>query len=420
MRGKQRLGVAVVALAAIAMAGCGRGSGGGGEEAKSVGDGKATGEITVWAMGAEGEKLAAFAKQFSTENPGATVNVTAVPWDAAHQKIATAIAAKQTPDVSMIGTTWQGEFAKTGALDPTPNLIDKSAFFPGAWDTTVVNATSYAVPWYVETRLIYYRKDLAAQAGFMSAPKTWDELKAMAKAMQEKAGVKWGLSLQPGKTGSWQSVLPFAWSNGAEVATADKLSFDKPEVVEALAYYQSFFTEKISPTDLPDGTLEPDFVKGQIGAFVSGPWHVGLLNEQGGAGFSDKFAVAPMPTKKSSTSFIGGSNLAVFKDAKNRDSAWKFVAWLTKPEVQVKWYQTVNDLPAVQKSWDDPALSGDKFLPTFGAQLKSAKAPPAISTWEQVAAAFDIEVEKLAKAGQDPAATAKAVQTKADSIGTGG
>lgn len=159
--------VATVALAAsVALTGCGRDSGGGGEQARPVGEGRASGDITVWAMGAEGEKLADFAKEFSTENPDAKVSVTAVPWDAAHQKIASAIAAKQTPDVSMIGTTWQGEFARTGALDPTPDIVKKDDFFPGAWDTTLVDNTSYGVPWYVETRLIYYRKDLAAQAGF--------------------------------------------------------------------------------------------------------------------------------------------------------------------------------------------------------------------------------------------------------------
>ncbi|MEU5725556.1 sugar ABC transporter substrate-binding protein [Micromonospora sp. NPDC047738] len=406
--------------ASVALAGCGRDSGGGQEEAKSVGAGKASGDITVWAMGTEGEKLAEFAKEFSTENPDAKVSVTAVPWDAAHQKIASAIAAKQTPDVSMIGTTWQGEFAKTGALDPTPSdLIKKDDFFPGAWDTTIVDSTSYGVPWYVETRLIYYRKDLAAKAGFPDGPKTWDDLKAMAKGMKEKSGAKWGLNLQPGKTGSWQSVLPFAWSNGADVASADKLSFDTPEMTEALAYYQSFFKEGLSPTALPEGSLEPGFVKGEIGAFISGPWHMGIVEEQGGAGFKDKYAVAQMPTKKSSTSFIGGSNLAVFKDAKNRDGGWKFVQWLSKPEVQVKWYQAVKDLPAVQSAWNDSALTGDTFLTAFGQQLKSAKAPPAITTWEQIAAAFDLEVEKLCKQNVDPAATAKAIQQQASAIGTG-
>ncbi|MDG4825941.1 sugar ABC transporter substrate-binding protein [Asanoa sp. WMMD1127] len=417
---RSRFAAAAVALAAtVALTACGRDSGGGNDEAQSVAEGKASGEITVWAMGTEGEKLGEFAKEFMTENPDAKVNVTAVPWDAAHQKIASAIAAKQTPDVSMIGTTWQGEFAKTGALDPTPpDLIKKDDFFPGAWDTTMVDGTSYGVPWYVETRGIFYRKDLAAQAGFPDGPKTWDDLKAMAKGMKDK-GVREGFHLQPGKTGSWQSVMPFAWSNGAEGLTEDKLSFDSPEMTEALAYYQSFFKEGLSGTDLPEGALEPDFVSGKIGAFISGPWHIGLLEEKGGAGFSEKFAVAQMPMKKSATSFIGGSNLAVFKDAKNRDAGWKFVQWLSKPDVQVKWYQAVKDLPAVQSAWDDSTLSSDPYLAVFGKQLEDAKAPPAIPTWEQIAASFDLEVEKLCKSNVDPAAAAKAIQDKASAIGTG-
>lgn len=416
---RRTVAVVAVATALTLVAGCGRDSAGTDDEARSVTGGKATGDITVWAMGTEGEKLGAFAQEFMAENPGTTVNVTAIPWDAAHQKIASAIAAKQTPDVSMIGTTWQGEFAGTGALDPTPtDLIGKDAFFPGAWDTTVVNGTAYGVPWYVETRVIYYRKDLAAAAGFTAPPKTWDELKAMAKAMQA-GGAKWGINLQPGKTGSWQTMLPFAWSNGANIAGSDGYTFDSPEMTEALAYYQSYFTEKIAPTELAEGALEPGFVRGEIGAFVSGPWHVGILSEQGGPGFADKFAVAPMPTKKTGTSFIGGSNIAVFKDAKNRDGAWKFIEWLSRPEVQVKWYAASTDLPAVQAAWQDGSLSGDVNLKVFGEQLTDAKAPPTFPTWEQVAAALDIEVEKLAKSGEDPATVARTVQDRAASIGTG-
>jgi multiple sugar transport system substrate-binding protein len=412
--------VAIVAVAAALTlaAGCGRDSGGGSQEqAKSVGEGKATGEITVWAMGTEGEKLAAFAKDFTAENPDAKVNVTAVPWDAAHQKIASAIAAKQTPDVSMIGTTWQGEFAKTGALDPTPtDLIKADAYFPGAWETTQVNGASFGVPWYVETRALYYRTDIAQKAGITSPPKTWDELTAMAKAMQSKGGAKWGIYLQPGKTGSWQTVMPFAWSNGASISDDKGYTFDSPQMTEALQYYQSFFTQKLSPTDLPNGQLEPGFGKGQIASFISGPWEAGLVDEQGAKG---KYAVAPLPAKQSSTSFIGGSNIAVFKDAKNRDAAWKFIQWLSKPDVQVKWYQAVGDLPAVQSSWQDPALSGDKTLATFGEQLKSAKAPPSFPTWEQVSAVLDTEVEKVANGKEDAATAVKTVQSQANSIGTG-
>ncbi|GIJ43339.1 sugar ABC transporter substrate-binding protein [Virgisporangium aliadipatigenens] len=419
---RHRRYAAVLAIATVLVAGCGRDTDGGQDEARSVAAGKAKGEITVWAMGTEGEKLSDFAKAFTAENPDAKVTVTAVPWDAAHQKIASAIAAKQTPDVSMLGTTWMGEFAKTGALDPTPtDLIRKDDFFPGAWATGVVGGTAYAVPWYVETRLIFYRKDLAQAAGITSPPKTWEELTAMARALKEKAGAESGLYLQPGGTGSWQSFLPFAWSNGAELTKDNKFTLDSAQMSEALQYYGSFFKEKLSTTtDLGvQGSLEQSFVTGKTGAFISGPWHIGLLSEQGGAGFTEKFGVVRMPTRKSSTSFIGGSNLAVFKDGHNRDGAWKFIEWLSRPEVQVRWYRTVTSLPAVQKSWDDPSLAGDPFLSEFGEQLKSAKAPPPITTWEQVASAVDAEIERVAKAGADSAAATKAMQERASSIGTG-
>ena len=69
------------------------------------------------------------------------------------------------------------------ALDPTPGEVDKSAFFDGAQKTTEVNGTSFGVPWYVETRLVYYRTDLAKKAGITSPPTDWDGLKTMAKAM---------------------------------------------------------------------------------------------------------------------------------------------------------------------------------------------------------------------------------------------
>ena len=73
----------------------------------------------------------------------------------------------------------------------------------------------------------------------------------------------------------------------------------------------------------------------------------------------------------------------------------------------------------MKSAWQDPALTADEKLAVFGKQLEDAQAPPAIATWEQVAAAFDTEMEKVMKSGLDPAAALKAVQSKADSIGTG-
>ena len=417
---------AVVALAlttSMGLAACGRSAdtGGTADKGKAVSSGKATGTISVWAMGAEGDKLPELAKEFEAANPGVKVQVTAIPWDSAHDKFATAITAGKTPDAAMVGTTWMGEFAKQ-ALDPTPASIDKSAFFEGAQKTTEVGGTSYGVPWYVETRLVYYRKDLAAKAGFTTLPTDWAGLKAMAKAMQTKAGAKWGINLQAGGTGSWQTILPFAWSNGASVATDDqkKFTFDTPETAEAVKYYQSFFTDGIAAKQLPEGSTEPSFANGSVPMFISGPWMMSAVEKVGGAGFKDKYGVMPMPKQKTATSFVGGSDLVVFKNSKNRDSAWKFIQWLSEPKTQVKWYGLSTDLPSVKSAWQDPALTADEKLAVFGKQLEDAKAPPAIATWEQASAAFDTEMEKVTKSGLDPAAALKAVQVKADSIGTGG
>ena len=420
-----RTAVGATLVAALALAGCGRPADQPGASAPqpttSIAEGPATGELTIWAMGAEGEKLPELLKDFEADNPDVKITVTPIPWGAAHDKFSTAITAQKTPDLAMIGTTWMGEFAGLDALDPTPASIDSSVFFPGAWQTTEVGGTSYGIPWYVETRLVYYRTDLAEKAGITEPPTDWDGLKAMAKAMQEKAGAKWGINLQPGGTGSWQTVMPFAWSNGAQLNEGDQWTFDTPEMAEAVSYYQSFFDEGISnKSPAANETAEPSFVDGSQPMFISGPWMMSVVEGVGGAGFEDKYDVALIPTKQSSTSFVGGSNFAVFKNSQNRDSAWKLVQWLADPQVQVKWYQLSTDLPSVQAAWQDEALASDTKLATFGKQLETALAPPSFATWEQVAARFDAELEKITKTGADVATSLQTVQSEAQSIGTGG
>lgn len=392
-------------------------------QAEAVAEGEAQGDIEVWAMGAEAEVLDDFVTGFEEENPDAEVNVTAIPWENAHGKIQTAIASGEVPDVSLIGTTWMGEFAESGGLDPTPaGLVEESDFFEGPWGSTVVGDTSYGVPWYVETRVLFYRTDLAQQAGWDEAPRTWEELVQFAGDLETKAGAEYGLNLQPGQTGSWQTVLPFAWSNGATVTTEDgtEYTLDSPEMVEALEYYKSFFDAGYAPTRMLDaGELESGFASGQFGAFISGPWHTTLVEEAGVT--PDQYALAVLPGKDSApgTSFVGGGNLAVFKDSDNRDSAWKLVQWLTEPENQQAFYEEVGSLPAVTQAWETGELAEDERLQVFGEQLENTMAPPAVPTWEQVAAEIDSEVEKAVKGAVPVAEAVATMQAEASRIGTG-
>jgi len=418
----------VLAAAALLFASCGTNSGGGGgsnapagsaaqapavSAAASVG-----GTLTVWAMGNEGVKLKDLADAFMKDNPGTTVNVTPVDWGQAVAKLQTAIAGHQTPDVSQMGTDMMGQFAETKALEAVPANFTAGNFFEGAWNTNVVNGTVYGVPWYVETRLLYYRKDIAEKAGITSPPATWDDLHTMAKAMQEKGGAKYGISLG---TQNWQEYVPFLWSNGGQIVDDQgKFQLNSPQAVEALTAYKSYFTEGLSPKSVPEGfDITPAFVAGTHPMFFSGPWHLGLIKEAGGAGFEDKWAIAPIPKKVSATSFVGGSNLVVYKDSKNKDLAWKFVQYLTDPKTQVAWYKDVTDLPAVSSAWDDQTLKTDPNVAKFGDQLKDTKAQPAVSTWSELATALNSSLEKMTTGSLEPQAAADEMQKEAETIGTG-
>lgn len=417
--------LATLAVTSLVLTACGRDDSGGEPEEQSdeVSSGEATGTIEVWAMGTEGEVLQEFSAAFEEANPDATVEVTAVPWESAHDKLSGAIASGETPDVTLVGTTWMGEFAEAGGLMPTPdNLVDEADFFPGAWASTEVGGTSYGVPWYVETRVLYYRSDIAQKAGWDEAPQTWDELKQFAEDMESKGGAEFGLNLQPGTTGSWQTMLPFAWSNGASLTNEEgtEYTIDSPEMAEALEYYTSFFEEGLSETRLLDlGELESGFAEGKYGSFISGPWHTGLVEEAGVT--QEQYAVAPLPGPDGApgSSFIGGGDLAVFNDSDNADSAWKYIQWLSEPETQQAFYEEVGDLPAVQSAWEGGELADDPQLQIFGQQLEEAVSPPAVPTWEQVAAAIDSLVEQATKGGLAPEEAVAEMQSKAASIGTG-
>lgn len=391
------------------------------ESAAAISDGPATGTLTMWAQGAEGENLPALLKEFEAANPGVTVEVTPVPWEAALSKYQTAIAGGQTPDIAQMGTTWMGDFADS--FDPTPAEFDDAGFFPGSVKSTEVNGATYGVPWYVDTRVVYYRTDLAEQAGYSTFPTNFEDFKAMTKAMQTKAGAEWGIQLLAGGVDSFQSTLPFGWSGGAELMNSDSTAWtlDSPEWVEALTYYQSFFTDGIanSAPNTGAGAAESAFVDGSAPMMISGPYNIGNLEKAGGAEFASKYAVATIPKDKSATSFVGGSNLAVFKDSPNRDAAWKLVQWLSQPETQVKWYEATGDLPSVETAWKDPLLADDEKLAVFGEQLKDTNSPPSVTSWTQVSAAADTQVEQVIKAGKDPAQALKDLQANAVSIGAG-
>jgi multiple sugar transport system substrate-binding protein len=343
--------------------------------------------LTIWAMGDEGDKLgnSDVLQGFQTANPDIKVEVTSIPWTVAHDKLITAVAGKQTPDITALGTTWAGEFDKLNVLDPVPSTISPDQFYQGAIDAGSVNNKLVGVPWYVDTRVLYYRTDLAQAAGIAQAPQTWDDLNKLAAAYHA-GGAKYGIAVS---SNNWEEYAPFLYSAGGDIMQGGKFTLDTPEAVRALNEYVAFFKQNLTPQSEPQGfDVTQTFVAGDTPMFFSGPWH-GSLITKAAPQLEGKWATARVPKDKSSTSFVGGAEWAVFKSSPNRDAGWKFVQYMLQPATQVAWFKAINDLPAVKAAWTDPSIAGDASLKVFGDQLTDAKAPPPVAQWEEIAKQID-------------------------------
>jgi multiple sugar transport system substrate-binding protein len=89
---------------------------------------------------------------------------------------------------------------------------------------------------------------------------------------------------------------------------------------------------------------------------------------------------------------------------------------MAQKEQQVSWFKTINDLPAVKTSWQDPALTADQNLKVFGDQLAAVKATPAISEWTEIEAQINDWLEKASLGQATPAQAASAMQQAATSL----
>ncbi|NJQ02513.1 sugar ABC transporter substrate-binding protein [Streptomyces zingiberis] len=405
-RAARTASVAVSLVTVAALSACG---GSGGEDVAA--DQKQT--LTVWAMGAEGEKLVDVAKEYRKANPNITVKVTPVGWDVAHQKLVSAAAAGSLPDVMQMGSTFMGEFASLGVLEPVDTgKFTKDDFFPASWEGNVVDGTAYGVPWYVDTRVLYYRTDLAEKAGIDQAPADWKELSALAEAYQKKADTKWGISLQPYNLDAWQNWLPFFYSAGGELIKDGKPALDSPAAVKALEEYRTYFDKGFAKKSVQPGyDVVKDFGNGSVPMFFSGPWQVTNIADNQPQ-LKGKWAAAPVPADASATSFAGGSSLVISKKSEHKAAATDFVAYLSEADTQADWFERTTDLPANQAAWDDKRLSGNENLKVFREQMENAKAVPAMAEWAQFSSKIDAAIESVTQGKATPEQAAKKMQSE--------
>ena len=373
--------------------------------------------LTVWAMGAEAQKIGEMTARFEKANPGIRVTVQAIPWGAAHDKIITAVAGGTGPDVAQMGTTWMAEFGSIGVFEELSRYISKSKsvekgqFFPGSWGTCVVAGKVYGIPWYVDTRALFYRTDLLAAKGFKQAPRTWDELRAAAAALAVGGGFGMALS-----TNNYQEFMPFVWQNGGKILDEiGRPAVTEPQFVEALDFYAKLFHDKLAPIDSGGTDLFQEFAKGTMPMYFSGPWMINMTNEQVPE-IAGKWSVAVCPAKKTRTSFVGGCNLVVFRDSKNKDAAWRFVEFMSDAGNQLAWFGVSGCLPAAKAAWDAPELAGNPMMAVFREQLDDAQAPENVPQWAQIEAAIQRRVQEACYGKKTAAEAARALEADIKAI----
>jgi len=369
--------------------------------------------VRFWAMGREGEVVQELVRDFERENPEIKVEVQQIPWSAAHEKLLTAHVGHATPDVAQLGNTWIAEFEALRALEPLGPWVARSStvtpegFFPGIWATNVVDGEPYGVPWYVDTRLIFYRKDILASAGYQTVPDSWDEWLAAMRAIKRRVGPDRFAILLP--LNEWTQPMILGLQAGSPLLRngGTRGAFGGPEFRRAFAFYVDLYREGLAPplSNTEVANLYQEFERGYFAMYITGPWNLGEFRRRLRPELQDAWGTAPLPGPTgaaSGLSMAGGSSLVLFRDSKRKPAAWRLVEFLSRPDQQARFYHLCGDLPARQEAWRDTALAADEEMRAFQIQLGRVAPWPMVPEWEEIAIRLQDETERAVRGRTPP------------------
>ncbi|HEX2911527.1 MAG TPA: sugar ABC transporter substrate-binding protein [Chloroflexia bacterium] len=365
--------------------------------------------LEFWTMpntGQAAKDLQATLADFYKQNPNIKVNVTEVSWGDAFGKIQTALQSGVGPDITQLGTTWVATFGSTGGLRPFSDaevqaVGGEKAFSPAAWNTTHLAGTKdiVAMPWFVETRALLYRKDVLAKAGLDGATafKDWDTFAASLKKMKDSEGdlVKAPFAIT-GKNDNnvTHNLMPWVWAAGGNILNEDntKAAINSDTALRGVQTYVSFFTSDLTYKPAIEknvNDLEALFRAGDIGSMISGPWMIVRskrsktedANGYAGTITAQNLGTAMLPAGPNGVHpFVGGSDLAILKSSKHPEAAVKLVQYLASKKGQLDYQKLVGNLPANVEAQSDP-LYADPLYKAYLDSLKTGYSYPVVPAW---------------------------------------
>lgn len=365
--------------------------------------------IEMWVMPNSLEPVADLEKLIKPfeEETGYKVKITSVDWGAAWSKITTAATSGDVPDVVQIGSTWVSAISGMGALEvlskeAVKEIGGEKAFLPVAWKTTGIenSGKTTAIPWIVDARALFFRTDVLKKAGLKSRDlNSWKSFKNSLQQIYDKDVFIDDQSIAPlGISGKndWNvihSLAPWIWMAGGDFLGADRKTcvLDSEEVFKGISYYISLVRNYYVPIEyleLNTAQVSGNFNSGACAMYFDGPYEVKTLTRpaaEGGAKGSTtsrNFAVTGYPKGPSGRyTFVGGSNLAIFKEAKNKVGALALIKYLTAVKQQVAYAKVSGFLPARKAGFADPYFSNDKHRRIFKDATNYGRTYPPVPSW---------------------------------------
>lgn len=347
-------------------------------------------ELNFWAMGVEGENIQKLIPEFERKY-NIKVKVQQIPWTAAHEKLITAFVSETLPDVFQLGNTWIPEFVALNSIEPLDSIIvdtniDLNDYFSGILESNKISGVLYGIPWYVDTRVLFYRTDLLAKAGYISPPKTWDELYQASKKVKEITN-NYAIYFP---TNEWVPIIIFALQKNAMLLDKNytEPAFTDSLFIQAFEFLSKFYYEKLSPSNITEVTnVYQAFEEDYIAMYITGPWNISEFKKRLSPEFQNKWSTAPLPSPDSiypGVSIAGGASLVINKDSRKKFLALKLIEYLSEPETQIKFYQLVGSLPSRKTAWRDSIITSEKKLDAFNLQLERTVALPKLAEWENI------------------------------------
>jgi multiple sugar transport system substrate-binding protein len=362
------------------------------------------------AVGREAEVLRTQLARFSEER-GIPVELRSTPdsADQRHQLYVQWLNARAAePDVLQLDVVWTPEFAAAGWLLPLDRFSPAaSEFFPAAIEANRWSGRLFALPWFVDVGMLYWRSDIIDRP-----PATFDELTTMARTATTSRRIRYGIVWQGARYEGLVTVFVehLGGFGGRILDEEGAVVVDSEAAVSALTWMRdAIYATGTVPVDVLTWHEEETRFAFQNGAAVmmrNWPYAYALL-AGGDSPVRGRFAVAPMPAAPGGkpTAALGGSQLAINARSAQPDAAWALIAYLTAPEQMRERARVVGQFPSRTALYEDATLAGLGIEAGAALAIVNAATPrPVTPVYTQLSEILQIRLHRALTRQQEPRA----------------